>query len=449
MICFSLSFKYQNSIPVLKDSINMVARSGHDLNYFVDIESDAISLPSLLSLVFVCFFGVVLYFFLSPDMKKRPSKEDEKNVTYEERESMKSCCCFCRCNERYVSMVDGYKGCKCFKVDKEEDTCCCCCLIPCSCKKSNRIPPSEECCKCGRYYSTCYIKKCPEKFAELMLRLTIAISQFLYGSTSVKLKDKISYNYRCIKIGNRYFRLSFLALLPFVCSNALTIGSLAYMAMNYLVLHKTYVCNENIDCFLADNSNNTRITDCSMYEGIEVVCYTFEFRGSFVLALIGGIIKIVPPISFQLATTFYLVLLKNCHGCLKILVNVGLLFVAVLLFNIMIIVSCIKKFENFFLKSEVRVFQISATIMIFLGIFLFPWYILDHGTSLPSLKNLHQTTGYVNLRSDNEHVPIIPRHDDINVIYPPNDIVIKQADLKQVNDHTLQHRLRSYGSTNM
>lgn len=153
--------------------------------------------------------------------------------------------------------------------------------------------------------------------------------------------------------------------LSLIC-NTLTIACLAFIAVSLSMIHETYVCNENIDCFLAnDSSNNTRITDCSMYEGIEVVCYTYGFQGSFVLALIGGIIKIVPPISFQLATTFHLVLLKNCHSLLKFLAIVGVYTVAILVLTIINIVS--SKFP----ESEVRVYQIIAAVITFQGIFFF------------------------------------------------------------------------------
>ena len=377
MICSSLSFKYQNSIPVAKESINMVARNGHhDLHYYENIAIYT-SVTAMLAFLFMFTFGVSLYYCLSPYMKKIPSEEDdEEDVTYEERESIKRC--------------------------------------------------------------RCYTKKCLEMLAELMLRLTIATSQFLYGSNSVKLKDKISYRYRCIKIGNRYFRLSFLALFPFVVCNTSTIACLALMAISFSMIRVTYVCNENIDCFLANGSNNTRITDCSMYEGIEVVCYTYGFQESFVLGLIGGVIKIVPPISFQLATTFHLVLLKNCHGRLKFLAFFGVYIVAILLLTIIYIVSLE------FSESEGQMYQIIAAMIIFQGIFLFPWCILDldFGRYLDFLKRLHQRSD-----SDNEHKPIIPRDDDIND--PSKDIVIKQADLKHVNDNTIQRRPISHGATNM
>ena len=105
-------------------------------------------------------------------------------------------------------------------------------------------------------------------------------------------------------------------------SNACTIGILLHVALNFLVISETFNCDESRDCFQRDGTtiNSTRITDCSIYDanGIGVVCYTLEFRGAIVLALIGGYIKIVPPIFFKVATTIHLVLLKNINGYLKI-----------------------------------------------------------------------------------------------------------------------------------
>ena len=64
VICFSLSFKYQNSIPVAKELINMVARSGYhyDLHYYENIETYA-SVTAVLALIVFMFF-LELYFTL-------------------------------------------------------------------------------------------------------------------------------------------------------------------------------------------------------------------------------------------------------------------------------------------------------------------------------------------------------------------------------------------------
>ena len=67
VICFSLSFKYQNSIPVAKELINMVARSGYhyDLHYYENIETYASVTAVLALIVFMFFLELTLLLFKS------------------------------------------------------------------------------------------------------------------------------------------------------------------------------------------------------------------------------------------------------------------------------------------------------------------------------------------------------------------------------------------------
>ena len=93
----------------------------------------------------------------------------------------------------------------------EEDCCCFCCYC---------------CCSNNPFY-TCYIKKFLANLAEfkLYLQMTIFTSQFIFGSTSFELKDKIWYTQRCIKIGRRYIKLSIWSLYPLFNYNVATIHS--------------------------------------------------------------------------------------------------------------------------------------------------------------------------------------------------------------------------------
>ena len=106
---------------------------------------------------------------------------------------------------------------------------------------------------------------CSTCFPEFLLKLTIGISQFLFGSTSIQLKDKISYKERCIKIGSQYYKLSLWTLLPLAWSNACVLASLVAVFFAFFVIKETDSCDESLDCFLTDESDTTRITDCSMY----------------------------------------------------------------------------------------------------------------------------------------------------------------------------------------
>ena len=147
-----------------------------------------------------------------------------------------------------------------------------------------------------------------------LLSLTIGTSQFLFGSTTIKLRDKISYKKRCIKIGRRYYKLSLWTLLPLVWSNACVLASLTAVFCGFFVIKETTNCDERIDCFIADESDTRRITDCALFDEqrIKVKCYELSsLMVLYALSFIGGLLKFV-PIIFKAVILLYL---SDCEGC--------------------------------------------------------------------------------------------------------------------------------------
>ena len=227
--------------------------------------------------------------------------------------------------------------------------------------------------------------------AEGLLKLTIGTSQFFFGSTTVQLKDKISYNdhKHCLKIGNRYYELSFWTLLPLAWSNACVLASLTAVFFAYFIIKETDNCDESLDCFVADESNTTRITDCSTYDElrIKVKCYEISsLQFLYAFSFIGGLLKFV-PILFKLVIFCFLsekskYKTTKCR-ILLFLVNI----VAVLSFLVGFILFLILLFKHPTSKPALDFVQINTTMKrLGLGmsilaqvvsIFLYPWYILN------------------------------------------------------------------------
>ena len=150
---------------------------------------------------------------------------------------------------------------------------------------------------------------CSCSCVELLVKLTIGTSQFFFGSTTIKLKDKykISYKEHCIKIGRRYYKLSLETLLPLVWSNACVLASLIAVFCAYFIIEETNNCDESRDCFLADESNTARITNCSTIfeKRVKVKCYKVYFQPFYALAFMGGLLKFV-PILFRAVISIFL-----------------------------------------------------------------------------------------------------------------------------------------------
>ena len=307
---------------------------GYSYDYYKKIIYLTVFIPMGVG-YFVSFIGMFLYRFLSKYIIKEKSNEaSSSNFDCKKKENRPECSCS----------------------DEENRCSCCCCCCYCYPKKTFYI---------------CYIKNLLAKLAELYLQMTIFTSQFLFGPTSVELKDKVWYTERCIKIGRRYFKLSHWSLYPLVIYNLNTIFGLLILTFHLVVLHETYICDSSLDCFLFDE-DNTKITDCSEYNNVEVVCYTIEFRPVFVISLVGGFLRIVPPLVFKLTTAFYLDLLRYQSSWLKVAINLLQGLVVLVCF----IVISIDLFDVITI-TEKRSFESFATFYTVLTFTSFPWYVVD------------------------------------------------------------------------
>ena len=306
---------------------------GYSYDYYQKIIYLTVFIPIGVS-YFVSFVGMFLFCILSEHViKERSNEASSSNFECEKKENNRP---ECSCSD-------------------EENRCSFCC---CYCYSNNT-------------FYICYIRNLLAKLAELYLQMTIFTSQFLFGPTSVELKDKIWYTERCIKIGRRYFKLSSWSLTPLVFYNLNTIFGLLMLTFRLVVLHETYICDSSLDCFLFDE-NNTKITDCSEYNDVEVVCYTIEFRPVFVISLVGGFLRIVPPLFFKLTTAFYLDLLRYQSPLLKVAIH-SLQGLFVLVCFLVIIIDLF----DVITITEQRSFESLATFLIVWTFTSFPWYVVD------------------------------------------------------------------------
>ena len=232
---------------------------------------------------------------------------------------------------------------------------------------------------------------CRSSCVELLVKLTIGTSQFFFGSTTIKLKDKykISYKEHCIKIGRRYYKLSLKTLLPLVWSNACVLASLIAVFCAYFIIEETNNCDESLDCFLADESNTARITNCSMIfeKRVKVKCYEVYFQPLYALAFMGGLLKFV-PILFRAVISIFLN--KSCKKsdnpcCLCLQIVKIILFLVILL--LVLGFSCALLFKHPINLAGLDFIQLNTT-MKRLGlsmavtaqisaIFIYPWHTLN------------------------------------------------------------------------
>ena len=341
---------------------------GYSLHYYKVIYYYISFIPPGLAFIVFPSLAIMLHCCLSPKMNKKPTESDgDDNLIH---------CEFEICIHR-------------FKYDKMNNS-------------------SYSCCR---------------NCAEFLLNLTIATSQFLFGVTNVQLKDKISYKERCIKIGRGYYKLSLYTLLPLVWCNACVLASLIAVFCAFFIFKETNSCDESLDCFLADESDTRRITNCSMFDmqRKKVKCYEVYFQPFYALVFIGGLLKFV-PILFRATILLFINELCKKTNCtirkrldiikitliLIILLGILALFFA-LLFNHPIHAPGLDFIQLIMPMKKLGLFM--AVIAQILAIFMYPWLTL--------IKN-----GYV----------------------------IKQIDLKIIldehKDQICKHHSRSSGSPN-
>ena len=216
--------------------------------------------------------------------------------------------------------------------------------------------------------------------AEFLLKLTIGTSQFFFGPTTIKLKDTIFYNERCIKIGNEYYKLSLYTLLPLVWCNACVLASSIAVFFAYCIIRETDNCDESLDCFIADESDTTRITNCSMFDmqRIKVKCYEVHFQPIYALSFIGGLLKFVPILLKAVVLIFQNEKCKqskcrNCLCCVEIatvlsVLTGGFIFFCILLF--------MHDRHLYFIQLKMTMKQLGLSMAVtaqISAIFIYPW----------------------------------------------------------------------------
>ena len=323
---------------------------GHSLEFYKRLYyCTSFILPGLLFFLFP-IFAIICHCCLSPKINKKPTE----------------------------SVGDNFVGCE--KWNREDNKFKKCCDTLRDCKRNC----SCECtCNCGDILN-CFC------LAECLLNLTIAISQFLFGATNVQLKDKISYKERCIKIGSRYYELSLYTLLPLVWSNACVLVSLIAVFCAFTVIKETDSCDESLDCFLADESDKTKITDCSMIreQRIKVKCFEISrLQFFYALSFIGGLLKF-EPIIFKAVIFFYLNKLSEKSKCCRIflfLVNASVILLFIAAFGVWSVVLFmspgqyhrLRHFFFAFLQSIMKRLGLVMALVAQVGsMFLYPWQTL-------------------------------------------------------------------------
>ena len=260
------------------------------------------------------------------------------------------------------------------------------CEIKCNCK--DKVSCDIPKCNCKCELPTCTCDDILNRCADILLNITIVTSQFLFGSTTIKLKDKISYNQRCIKIGSQYYKLSLWTFLPLAWSNACVLSSLIAVFCAFCIIKESNYCDESIDCFLANEINTARITNCSMIleKRIKVKCYEISFQLLYALSFIGGLLKFV-PILFKVAVLIFLNKqskkrkCKCCLCCVNIIVVPSTLLAFASLLLLLFLYpehNSILAFIQISLIVTMKKVGLYMSIVAQVGsIFLYPWFTLQ------------------------------------------------------------------------
>uniref|UniRef100_A0A1X7SYZ9 Uncharacterized protein n=1 Tax=Amphimedon queenslandica TaxID=400682 RepID=A0A1X7SYZ9_AMPQE len=232
---------------------------------------------------------------------------------------------------------------------------------------------------CGRCIPSCSWSDMLKLLLKGVLQITERCSHYLFENDSLKIQSNEEHG-RIVIISGRTFKLSFKVLFFLVVYNCIVWGIIFSVAMNYLVLHETSYCNDNYDCFVGKDTAYSAqpLTNCSEIRDNNSVikCYYIEIRPAVVIALVGGFLKIVPPMVFYATTTLYLILLKDCHLSIKIAVNL-ILFVIFSGLLVMILVFTGLRPIAFIYKNDERAAQVFVFVLLCLCFTCWPWYVFE------------------------------------------------------------------------
>lgn len=140
------------------------------------------------------------------------------------------------------------------------------------------------------------------------LDLFIWYTQLLFGNKSVKFKD---YKYRCIKVGEYYFKLNFFSMVPLIFCNICITGLIFTAMLRFFAdISISNTCTtekQNVDCFAIPLYPDppTPITNCSQVTVSDIFgCYQVMWKPGPAIALVGGFILIVPKVGLQFMIWF-------------------------------------------------------------------------------------------------------------------------------------------------
>ena len=212
-----------------------------------------------------------------------------------------------------------------------------------------------------------------------LLQITERCSHFLFENDSLKIQSSNLYG-RVLIISGRTFELSFAVLSCLVFYNCIVLGIIFSVAMNYLVVHETSQCNDNYDCFVGKDTAYSAqpLTNCSKISDNNSIikCYYIDVRPAVALSLVGGFLKIVPPMVFYATTTLYLILLKNFHWSIKVSVNVILLVIFVGALAVMSVVTHLR-LTSYVYEKEERAAQVIVFLLLCICFTCWPWYVFE------------------------------------------------------------------------
>uniref|UniRef100_A0A1X7V2N0 Uncharacterized protein n=1 Tax=Amphimedon queenslandica TaxID=400682 RepID=A0A1X7V2N0_AMPQE len=106
------------------------------------------------------------------------------------------------------------------------------------------------------------------------------------------------------------------------------------------------------------------------------MCYYIEARPEVAIALVGGFLKIVPPMVFYATTMLYLILLKDFHLSIKIAINVMLF---VFFFGALTAISVFTglRLISYIYENEERAAQVIVFLLLCICFTCWPWYVFE------------------------------------------------------------------------
>lgn len=223
--------------------------------------------------------------------------------------------------------------------------------------------------KCGRWSDML-----AKSLLKGVLQVTERCSHYLFENDSLKIQSSEKHG-KILIMSGRTFKLSCKVLSSLVVYNCIVWGIIFSVAMNYLVVHETSHCDDNYDCFVRKDTAYSAqpLTNCSEISDDDIKCYYIEIRPAVAIALVGGFLKIVPPMVFYATTTLYLIWLKDFRCVTKIIINVILFFIFVGVFVVISVFTGLRP-TVYIYENEERAAQVIVFLLLCICFTCWPWY---------------------------------------------------------------------------